>query len=132
VNLFKIKFNENEKNELKAIIEKKNPCDLEVNESFNSIWYQDPKSETELRILFLENFRLTVSRVAFKNKRIGTMTDVYEFLKTFCMRNRIKKLVIQSVETEEMAAFCIKNNLIPNQFCIDAGNYLMGDYEMEL
>ena len=43
--------------------------DLEITESFNSIWYRDYESETELRILFLGDIKLTISRVAFKKTK---------------------------------------------------------------
>lgn len=130
MNPLEVLFSEDDKQNIKKIIERKNSGNLEITESFNSIWYRDSESETELRILFLGEIKLTVSRVAFENKRVGTMTGVYEYLRNFCKEKGIKKIVIQSVETKEMANFCFKHRFEPNQYCMDAGDYLMGDYEM--
>lgn len=130
MNPLEVLFSEDDKQNIKKIIERKNSGNLEITESFNSIWYRDSESETELRILFLGEIKLTVSRVAFENKRAGTMTEVYVYLRNFCKEKGIKKIVIQSVETKEMANFCLKHRFEPNQYCMDAGDYLMGDYEM--
>lgn len=130
MNPLEVLFSEEDKQNIKNIIERKNPGDLEITESFNSIWYRDYESETELRILFLGDIKLTILRVAFKNKRMGTMTEIYEYLRTFCKEKGIKKIVVQSVETKEMADFCLKHKMEPNPYCLDAGDYLMGDYEI--
>jgi len=132
MNPFEIPLTEEDITKLKEIIERKNPCDLDISKSFNSIWYRDMESETELRLLFLGEIKLTISRVAFKNKRVETMTDVYEFLKEICVSKKIAKLVVQSVETPEMAAWCLKNEFQPNQCCIEFENFLAGDYEIIL
>ncbi|WP_373262112.1 radical SAM protein [Hungatella hathewayi] len=65
-------------------------------------------------------------------KELGTMTDIYNYLLNFCKEKGIKKIVVQSVETKEMADFCLKHNLQPNEYCMDAGDYLMGDYEFNI
>lgn len=132
MNPLEVLFSEEDKQNVKKLIEYKNPCNLNITESFNTIWYRDPESETELRILFLGDIKMTISRVAFKNKRVGTMTDIYNYLLNFCKEKGIKKIVVQSVETKEMADFCLKHNLQPNEYCMDAGDYLMGDYEFNI
>lgn len=132
MNPLEVLFSEEDKQNVKKLIECKNPCNLNITESFNTIWYRDPESETELRILFLGDIKMTISRVAFKNKRVGTMTDIYNYLLNFCKEKGIKKIVVQSVETKEMADFCLKYNLQPNEYCMDAGDYLMGDYEFNI
>ncbi len=50
---------------------------------------------------------------------MGTMTEIYEYLRTFCKEKGIKKIVVQSVETKEMADFCLKHKMEPNPYCLD-------------
>lgn len=117
------------KNNLKLIIECKNNCKLNYSSSFNSFWFND-WIDNELRLLFLNNISLTISRVSFHNKRIGTMTNILKEIISFCEKNNIERIVVQSVLSEEMANFCIKNNFTKQDNDISLGFY--GDYILYL
>lgn len=123
---------------LKKIIEENNECKLNYSDSFNSFWLNDYNGN-ELRILFLENIQLTVSRVSFQNKRKGTMTKILKELIVFCQKNNINKIIIQSVLTLEMANFCLKNNFKKTDymFLIESetnpeNKFYSGDYLLEI
>ena len=51
---------------------------------------------------------MTVSRVSFVKRRVGTMTAVMNYCKQFAKKHGVNKLVIQSVQTPEMARWCLK------------------------
>ena len=58
------------------------------------------------------------------------MTAVMDWLVGFCKKNKISTICIQSVETQEMAAFCQKYGLRPNpsaSMLCDQG-VVIGDY----
>lgn len=42
------------------------------------------------------------------------MTSLLSLFEDFCIRNQVKQILIQSVETPEMAAWCMKNGFIPD------------------
>ena len=73
LNPMEITLTDFEINDIKNIIEKKQNCFIKIFPSFNTIWFKDEFDPfgTELRLLCLGNLRITISRVAFKNKRCG-------------------------------------------------------------
>lgn len=58
------------------------------------------------------------------------MTDVLEYLISFCKKHNIAQICIQSVETKEMAAFCHKNGFVPNPNASfeNKEGLILGDY----
>ena len=80
----------------------------------SGVWFHDENWEMELRLLLLADLHLTVSRVVFINQRQGTMTELLGILEDFCIRNSVKEILVQSVETAEMAAWCHKNGFTPD------------------
>lgn len=65
--------------EIVKSIEKNDDCKLEILEKTRrSLWFKD--QETELRLLLMPGIKLIVSRVAFKNRKRGTMTFVSQKL----------------------------------------------------
>ena len=121
---------------IKDIIEENDSCKINIEKSFQTYWLKSSNDsdglETEFRISRLGNVQLLVSRVCFKNRRIGTMTAILRVLKDYCVAEDIKRIRIQSVETFEMMRFCNKNGMIPSSDNILIGNVLVGDYDLEI
>ncbi len=102
---------------------------MQVEKELSGFWFHSDDWESELRIIFLSTFRLTVSRVCFINRRRGTMTEIGAYLEAFCRTHQISELVIQCVETPAMVNWCIKNGFspIPSASMVFDG-IIMGDY----
>lgn len=129
MNYTSIVFSKKEAEALRELLEEAEGTPVQYTPGLREIWYRGENTEMELRILFLFNFKITVSRVCFTRRRKGTMTKVFDFLMDFCRNKQIEKIVVQSVETPEMAAWCLKNGLIPDiasSFFME--NYYIGDY----
>lgn len=105
--------------------ERKIICEREL----SGFWFHDEEWVSELRILFLMNLRLTISRVSFVHRRKGTMTKTFELLWDICKRKEIANIVVQAVETREMAQWCRKNQFrpVPSSSFSSAG-VTLGDY----
>ena len=131
----KVTLSDSEITNIKEIIERKDKCKTEVAPSFNTIWFRNRTAEfeTELRLLCLGNLKLTISRVCFKNRRCGTMSEILEKLEQICKEKNIQKIVFQSVETNEMSNFCLKHGYMPNLTCsFEIDGMIFGDYEKEI
>lgn len=113
-------------------IEQNENCNLVLFENRrNALWFCSEEQEIEIRITLLGKIELVVSRVAFLNKRIGTMTFVLQELLHYCRVNGIHRLCIQCVNTKEMANFCKKNGFqVKNS--IECGDFISGDYYIEI
>ncbi len=95
----------------------------------SGIWLHSESSDAELRLLIFSDQKLIVSRVLFKEKRHGAMTGVYRYLARFCKTNRLHTIVIQSVVTEAMANWCIKNGFTHSKISwVQLPGYIGGDY----
>ena len=57
-------------------IESKQDCHCSVSNSMRTIWITSSDGENELRVAFLGNFALVLSRVEFAHKRCGTITAI--------------------------------------------------------
>lgn len=98
-------------------------------QELSGTWLHSRTYTSELRILLLADIQITVSRVCFINRRKGTMTAVLQWLEDFAKRNHIGKIVIQSVETDAMRCWCVKNGFHPNASAsIEVGGKIYGDY----
>lgn len=119
-----------EEEDIRKFLQKQEGREIICQHEMSGFWYHDEIWESEFRILFLMNFRLTVSRVNFIKKRQGTMTKVMEFLRKLCKEKGIADIVIQCVETPEMAQWCRKNhfNPIPNSSFQAKNGVILGDY----
>ena len=57
------------------------------------------------------------------------MTEIYKHLVRFCRNNGLHTIVIQSVVTEAMANWCLKNGFIQSATCsVQLPGYIGGDY----
>lgn len=129
---FRLTLSEDLLQKIQSIIEERNHCECPYQIRGNSVWFLSTTDETELRLLTLGDISVTVSRVGFSHRRAGTMTEIISLLKLFCKEKGIKKLVVQSVETEEMAAFCRKFGYMPDPNCsLMLDDFVYGDYVKE-
>ena len=118
---------------LQAIIESKQNCKCQADVSFGTVWITSDDELNELRVSFLGDFELVVSRVGFTHKRRGTMTSVLEELKKICTEVGVPRIVIQSVLTPEMQAFCQAHHIEPDKNTTrQVGDVLVGDYYLML
>ena len=130
----KLQFPDKDILELKKLLEEREKEPIEDQRQLSGVWLYSNTWETELRLLLLSDIKIIVSRVCFKYKRQGTMTAVLDWMIHFCNKNRISKICIQSVETKEMAAFCIAKGFHPdsNASMQGSGGFIIGDYILEL
>lgn len=116
-----------------GILETAEQTPIICHDGIRELWFIGDRGRTELRLLFLGTMRITVSRVEFQNQRQGTMTKILKLLKGFCLENGIQKIVIQSVATEPMLAFCQKNGFLPDPTAsFQLGDEIMGDYVLQI
>ena len=114
---------------LQAIIESKQNCKCQADVSFGTVWITSDDELNELRVSFLGDFELVVSRVGFTHKRRGTMTSVLEELKTETRTS----IIYEAVLTPEMQAFCQAHHIEPDKnTTMQVGDVLVGDYYLML
>lgn len=128
----RLTFSDEEVMELTKLLEERKEVDIICTPQISGIWSHNENWETELRLLLLYPYRVTVSRVWFIHKRQGIMIEALDFLIRFCRKHGIQNICNQSVETQEMAAFCVKNGFTPDpnasfesRFGFSAGDYLL-------
>lgn len=122
-------MSESKRESLRILLEQLEGETISIHYGIRELWFHNETWKSELRLLFLGSYQVTVSRVAFLHRRQGTMTKVLSFLEDFCKQNQIQRILIQSVETPEMAAFCVKNGFTPNPYAsFLADGCVLGDY----
>ena len=129
-----LKLPDAEISKMKNIIEQKDEVSCDVNKSFGTIWIRSINSETEFRFAFLGTIRCIISRVCFEHRRCGIMTSLLDEIKRICLENGVHTIVIQSVETEEMMKFCLKNGFKADQNAsfVSEDGLLLGDYILSI
>lgn len=86
-----------------------------------------------MRLVFLGRIKLTVSRVEFQNRPCGTMSKILALLVEFCKAEGIERIMVQSVQTIEIAAFCKKHGFqIIESSGISINGLFVGDYQLEV
>ena len=97
-----------------------------------TVWITSDDGENELRVSFLCNFALVISRVRFSIKRHGTMSLLLDALKEICEDYGVHRIVMQSVLTREMEVFCHKAvfRADPNA-TMEVDGILTGDYKLD-
>lgn len=127
-----LELTEEQTQQLVNIIEKKQDCACEVANSMHTVWITSDDGENELRVAFLGNFALVISRVGFENKRRGTMTALLSVLKEICESYGVHRIIMQSVLTKEMEAFCRKSGFTPDpNSTVEVDRLLTGDYFLD-
>lgn len=130
---FSLMMSEQECEDLRQLLEKQEQTPIEVHREIRELWFHNDDWSSELRLLFLGKVHVLVSRAAFINRRQGTMTKVLGFLEEFCKEHGVSRIVIQSVETSEMAAFCEKNHFTPSPTAsMLFDGVILGDYIKEI
>ena len=126
-------FSENEIADITSLLKEREKTDIECIPQISGIWLHDPSWQTELRLLVLPKIKLTVSRVCFQRRRQGTMSEVVKWMIRYCHNHEIPQICIQSVETQEMVNFCLKNDFSPNPLTsFEIDGRILGDYIMNL
>lgn len=127
-----LELTEEQTQQLVNIIEEKQSCVCEVANSMHTVWFTSDDGENELRVAFLGNFALVISRVGFENKRRGTMTALLSVLKEICESYGVHRIIMQSVLTKEMEAFCRKSGFTPDpNSTVEVDRLLTGDYFLD-
>lgn len=111
-------MNDETAEQLRSLLEERESQPMYLGRGIRELWFSADDT-TELRLLFLGTYKLTVSRVAFRNKRQGTMTAVLSILEQFCRDNGIERLVLQCAGTPEMTACALKNGFAPDPTASD-------------
>ena len=128
-----VKFTAEDIGAMKTLLESKEGVSVIAQSQMSGVWFHDENWEMELRLLLLADLHLTVSRVIFRNKRKGTMTELLKMLEAFCVRNQVKEILVQSVETPEMAVWCRKNGFVPDSNAsFMSGEVSLGDYRKKI
>lgn len=118
---------------LQKILESREKVPIICHQEIGGIWLQAQNQETELRLLLMGQIQLTISRVCLVNKRQGTMTTILEQLVQFCQRHNISRLVVQCVQTAEMAAWCHKNGFMPDPYAsFEVDGIILGNYRKNI
>lgn len=127
-----LELTEEQTQQLVNIIDEKQDCICEVSNSMHTVWITSDDGENELRVAFLGRFALVISRVCFENKRRGTMTTLLSVLKEICESYGVHRIIMQSVLTKEMEAFCRKSGFTPDQnSTMEVDGVLIGDYFLD-
>lgn len=85
---------------------------IKILPQFHGFWLVGENEETELRILRLADFQIIVSRVCITHKRNGCMSEIFRQLIEYARNNHIPRILVQCVNTAEMAAWCEHRGLI--------------------
>ena len=127
-----LEFTDEQIQRIKFVIDQKDETDCAINRSFNTVWLAD--NETEFRFGFLGRYKLVISRVCFAHRRQGILSDILGILKSICLENDVHNITMQSVETKEMIAFCVKNGFIPDKYSTfqDEEGDIYGDYILKI
>lgn len=127
-----LELTEEQTQQLVNIIDEKQDCICEVSNSMHTVWITSDDGENELRVAFLGRFALVISRVCFENKRRGTMTALLSVLKEICESYGVHRIIMQSVLTDEMEAFCRKSGFTPDKnSTMEVDGVLIGDYFLD-
>lgn len=125
-----VSFSEDDIESLKTLLEQRDGIRYYCDREMSGIWIHSADYQKELRLLILGRMRVTVSRVCFNRKRVGTMTAVLSWLKDFCNRHPIPTVLIQCVETKAMESWCCKNGFVPCPAASALINgIVIGDYQ---
>jgi len=115
------------------VLEAAEQTSIVCHRGIRELWFIGDGGRTELRLLFLGTMRITISRVEFQNQRHGTMTKILDILKAFCLENGIQKIVVQSITSSSMLAFCRKHLFQPDPTAsLQLGNEILGDYVLQV
>ena len=134
MNFKDVKPNEAFEKEIADIIEDGDGCRINVTRGIRELWFRGDE-DTELRLVFQWDLKLIISRVAFKNKRCGTMSKILNILISFCKENGVKEIETQCVETKAMANFCIKHGFTPDlnaSIQIKDADFIIGNYKLAI
>lgn len=76
----------------------------------HQVWWQSPEGPYELMVSLDRMGRFFIRRVYMAHSRAGHLTNIFEIIKRYRDVCKIKSIVIESVLTLEMQAWCIKHH----------------------
>jgi len=96
---------------LQKLLTEKENCEFDILDNFNKKDFLGKNYVSRLRVQVSCTTppSFIISVVQLVNQRQGTMTKIFEIVKTFCLRNGINTIIVQSVVTEEMTQWCQKH-----------------------
>lgn len=74
------------------------------------------ENELMLRYNYGVDNNLVVARIGFIHQRKGKMTELYRILKKLQRKYHTGPIIIESVQTEEMEAWCLKNSFVEMEY----------------
>lgn len=123
-------FIENDFLEVSNILHEREKCNVICRtDSDKIIFNSDDNSQLDLCMEVLKN-KLIIRRVALKNKHMGTFSILFEWFSNYCKTKNISYIILQTIVSEEMLSFAVKNNFepVPGKVVKD-GQIIWGDYE---
>lgn len=105
-------FNDKFIQSLAKLLSQNDDTKIKILPQFHGFWLVGENEETELRILRLADFQIIVSRVCITHKRNGCMSEIFRQLMEYARNNHIPRILVQCVNTAEMAAWCEHRGLI--------------------
>lgn len=90
-------------------------CYVETNRLFIEGYTRGKENELMLRYNCGRDNRLVVARVRFVHRRKGNMTELYRILKRIQRKYHTGPIVIESVMTDEMREWCLKNKFYEDE-----------------
>lgn len=82
-------------------------------QEFNGSWLHSEDWETELRLAIYCGQYIMISRVLLQNRRVGTMTHIFDWMRKYACENKLAGCMVQAVSTPEMVSWCLKNGFSP-------------------
>ncbi len=79
----------------------------------HQVWWQSPEGPYELMVSLDRVGRFFIRRVYMAHSRAGHMTNIFEAAKSCRDACKIESIVVESVLTLEMQAWCIKHRFRP-------------------
>lgn len=87
-------------------------CYVNMNRLFIEGRIRDKENDLMLRYNYGNENSLVVARICFIHQRKGNMTELYRILKRVQRKYHTGAIEIESVQTDEMKAWCLKNGFV--------------------
>ena len=128
-----IKFSQEDITNMRKIIETHEGELWSVHQCVWDLRFCNKDATAEFWLSFLFNEWIVVRSVTFMNKWTETFTEVMAYCEQFAKNNRVSKIVIQSVGTDELSQWCRKYGYKPNPSAsVNVGGFVFGDYEKDM
>lgn len=112
-------------NSIKEILQEiNNESHVVESKRYNNIYFYNDSGDVYIKF---NRKQVILSRISLEKQRQGYGTRILNILKDYCKKYSIEELVIESVLTDEMLAFCKKHGFmkVENDYSCYIGNYLL-------